>query len=80
MLIQLTPQEKRYWAQGLRAYRQKKEFENNRPQSWRDGWMFGYYSAQQPREPDSLKAGDSSLPDVVKSESNLPAFHRLNTS
>jgi len=32
------------------------------------------------REPDSLKAGDSSLPDVVKSESNLPTFHRLNTS
>jgi hypothetical protein len=26
-----------------------------------------------PREPDSLKAGVSSLPDVVKSESNLPA-------
>lgn len=26
-----------------------------------------------PREPDSLKAGDSSLPAVVKSESNLPA-------
>lgn len=25
------------------------------------------------REPDSLKAGDSCLPDVVKSESNLPA-------
>ena len=30
-------------------------------------------AAQQMREPDSLKAGDSSLPDVVKSESNLPA-------
>ena len=26
-----------------------------------------------PREPDSLKAGDSCLPDVVQSESNLPA-------
>ena len=26
-----------------------------------------------PREPDSLKAGDSCPPDVVKSESNLPA-------
>jgi hypothetical protein len=26
-----------------------------------------------PREPDSLKAGDSSLPESVKSESNLPA-------
>jgi hypothetical protein len=26
-----------------------------------------------PREPDSLKAGDSCLPDVVKVESNLPA-------
>lgn len=26
-----------------------------------------------PREPDSLKDGDSCLPDVVKSESNLPA-------
>ncbi len=26
-----------------------------------------------PREPDSLKAGASCLPDVVKSESNLPA-------
>ncbi len=26
-----------------------------------------------PREPDSLKADDSSLPDVVKVESNLPA-------
>jgi hypothetical protein len=25
------------------------------------------------REPDSLKAGESCLPDVVKSESNLPA-------
>lgn len=25
------------------------------------------------REPDSLKAGDSSLPEIVKSESNLPA-------
>ena len=25
------------------------------------------------REPDSLKAGDSCLPAVVKSESNLPA-------
>lgn len=25
------------------------------------------------REPDSLKAGDSCLPDVVKSESNSPA-------
>lgn len=30
-------------------------------------------SAQQMREPDSSKAGDSSPPDVVKSESNLPA-------
>ena len=33
----------------------------------------GNQSAQQMREPDSLKAGDSSLPAVVKSESNLPA-------
>lgn len=30
-------------------------------------------AAQQMREPDSLKAGDSCPPDVVKSESNLPA-------
>jgi hypothetical protein len=30
-------------------------------------------AAQQMREPDSLKAGVLSLPDVVKVESNLPA-------
>lgn len=30
-------------------------------------------TSQQMREPDSLKAGDSCPPDVVKSESNLPA-------
>lgn len=30
-------------------------------------------SGRTQREPDSLKAGDSSLPDVMKSESNLPA-------
>lgn len=30
-------------------------------------------AAQQSFAPDSLKAGDSSLPDVVKSENALPA-------
>lgn len=32
-----------------------------------------YWRGLTPREPDSLKAGVLSLPDVVKSESNLPA-------
>jgi len=36
-------------------------------------WLDKFEAAQQMREPDSLNAGDSSLPAVVKSESNLPA-------
>ena len=36
-------------------------------------WLAQYEAAQQMREPDSLKAGALSLPDVVKSKSNLPA-------
>lgn len=36
-------------------------------------WLDKVESAQQMREPDSSKAGDSCLPDVVKSESKLPA-------
>jgi len=35
--------------------------------------LFGQGRGLTPREPDSLKAGVLSLPDVVKSESNLPA-------
>jgi hypothetical protein len=37
--------------------------------------LINAYAASQltPREPDSLKAGAFCLPDVVKSESNLPA-------
>ena len=36
-------------------------------------WLDKVESAQQMREPDSLKADVLSLPAVVKSESNLPA-------
>lgn len=37
------------------------------------GASFGYVIRSTPREPDSLKAGDSCPPAVVKSESNSPA-------
>ena len=36
--------------------------------------IFGGPSAQQMREPDSLKAGDSSLPESVLVENALPAM------
>ena len=39
-------------------------------------WMKSFserHGGLTPREPDSLKAGDSCLPAVVKYESNLPA-------